>query len=63
MGKLGLDCECAVNGLEALQKYRVAPSAYFLILMDMNMPVSYLFSSPSVLIDANPDPHADHGRL
>ena len=39
MGKLGLDCECAVNGLEALEKYKIAPSRYFLVLMDMNMPV------------------------
>jgi CheY-like chemotaxis protein len=53
MGKLGLDCECAVNGLEALQKYRVAPSAYFLVLMDMNMPVRSFFSSPPVLVDTN----------
>jgi CheY-like chemotaxis protein len=53
MGKLGLDCECAVNGLEALEKYSIAPSAYFLVLMDMNMPVRLLFPSPSVLIIAN----------
>jgi CheY-like chemotaxis protein len=45
MGKLGLDCECAINGLEALEKYTLAPSAYFLVLMDMNMPVRYLSSS------------------
>ena len=45
MGKLGLDCECAVNGLEALEKYSFAPSAYFLVLMDMNMPVRSLFPS------------------
>lgn len=39
MGKLGLDCECAVNGLEALEKYKLSPSRYFLVIMDMNMPV------------------------
>jgi len=62
MGKLGLDCECAVNGLEALQKYRVAPSAYFLVLMDMNMPVRLTFSPPPTLVDTD-NKFIDHGRL
>jgi CheY-like chemotaxis protein len=55
MGKLGLDCECAVNGLEALEKYSTAPSAYFLVLMDMNMPVRLLFPSLPILVIANKD--------
>lgn len=53
MGKLGLDCECAVNGLEALEKYTDAPSAYFLVLMDMNMPVRSRFCSLLVSVIAN----------
>jgi CheY-like chemotaxis protein len=40
MGKLKLDSECAVNGLDALEKYKATPSRFFLVLMDMNMPVS-----------------------
>ena len=43
MKKLKLDFDCAVNGLEALKKYKVAPSRYFLVLMDMNMPVRSIF--------------------
>jgi CheY-like chemotaxis protein len=45
MNKLNLESECAVNGLEALQKYQAAPSRYFLVLMDMNMPVRSCFLS------------------
>lgn len=41
MNKLKLAFECAVNGLEALEKYKATPSRYFLVLMDMNMPVSH----------------------
>jgi CheY-like chemotaxis protein len=41
MKKRKLDFTCAVNGLEALEKYKAAPSRYFLVLMDMNMPVRY----------------------
>ena len=44
MKKLKLDFDCAVNGLEALEKYKVAPSRYFLVLMDMNMPVRAILS-------------------
>jgi CheY-like chemotaxis protein len=50
MNKLNLESECAVNGLEALQKYQAAPSRYFLVLMDMNMPVRSCFLSTSCLI-------------
>jgi CheY-like chemotaxis protein len=39
MNKLKLDFDCAVNGLEALEKYKAVPSRYFLVLTDMNMPV------------------------
>lgn len=39
MGKLKLEYECAVNGLGALEKYKADPLRYFLVLMDMNMPV------------------------
>lgn len=39
MGKLKLESECAVNGFEALEKYKAAPARFFLVLMDMNMPV------------------------
>jgi len=39
MNKLKLEFDCAVNGLEALEKYKAVPSRYFLLLMDMNMPV------------------------
>jgi len=39
MNKIKLEFDCAVNGLEALEKYKAAPSRYFLVLMDMNMPV------------------------
>ena len=42
MNKLKLEFDCAVNGLEALEKYQVAPSRYFLVLMDMNMPVKFV---------------------
>lgn len=54
MGKLKLESDCAVNGLEALEKYQAEPSRYFLVLMDMNMPVGcpYLVLS-SVLVADN----------
>jgi CheY-like chemotaxis protein len=43
-----------VNGLEALEKYKAAPSRYFLVLMDMNMParsilLAYCSSAPLTL--------------
>ena len=34
----GVDVDCAVNGLEALELYRAAPEKYDLILMDIQMP-------------------------
>ncbi|KAF2723364.1 hypothetical protein K431DRAFT_292738 [Polychaeton citri CBS 116435] len=37
--KLKLDFQCAVNGREALEAYRATPGAFFLILMDMQMPI------------------------
>lgn len=50
MNKLKLEFDCAVNGLEALEKYKVSPSRYFLVLMDMNMPVnSILFPNADLL--------------
>lgn len=39
MRKLKLPCESAMNGLEAVEKYEAAPMRYFIVLMDMNMPV------------------------
>lgn len=45
MGKLRLEFECAVNGLEALEKYKAAPAQFFLVLMDMNMPVRSTYSA------------------
>ena len=39
MRKLGLPYECAANGREALDTYRRSPSKFFLILMDISMPV------------------------
>jgi CheY-like chemotaxis protein len=50
MNKLKLEFECAVNGLEAFDKYKAAPSRYFLVLMDMNMPVRHnMFPMPDLL--------------
>ena len=37
--KLKLPYQCAVNGREALDLYRKSPSGFFLILMDLSMPV------------------------
>ena len=37
--KLKLEYTCAVNGLEAVQKYSKTPNDFFLVLMDMSMPV------------------------
>ena len=34
----GITIECAVNGAEALDKYKASPSKYSLILMDIHMP-------------------------
>nr|POF26427.1 hybrid signal transduction histidine kinase b [Quercus suber] len=39
MHKQNLLYECAVNGCEAVDKYRASPSSFFLILMDISMPV------------------------
>ena len=39
MNRIKLEFDCAVDGLEVLDKYKAAPSRYFLVLMDMNMPV------------------------
>lgn len=43
MNKLKLEFDCAVNGLEALDKYKAASLRYFLVLMDMNMPVRVMY--------------------
>lgn len=45
MKKQNLQHECAQDGLEALNKYMGNPDKYFLILMDMNMPVMDGFQS------------------
>ena len=45
MKKQGLPYECASDGLQALNKYKENPARYFLILMDMNMPVKDGFQS------------------
>jgi CheY-like chemotaxis protein len=37
--KLKLPYQCAVNGREAFELYRDSPSGFFLILMDLSMPV------------------------
>jgi CheY-like chemotaxis protein len=45
MKKQGLDYDCAADGRIALNKYMEDPARYFLILMDMNMPVMDGFES------------------
>jgi CheY-like chemotaxis protein len=45
MKKQGLAYECAQDGLIALDKYTANPGRYFLLLMDMNMPVMDGFES------------------
>ena len=45
MKKQGLPYDCAQDGLVALNKYTEDPSRYFLVLMDMNMPVMDGFQS------------------
>jgi CheY-like chemotaxis protein len=45
MKKQGLDYDCAADGRIALNKYMDDPARYFLILMDMNMPVMDGFES------------------
>lgn len=45
MKKLDIPYDCASNGKEALDKYTSTPSKYFLILMDLSMPVMDGFSS------------------
>jgi len=45
MKKQGLPYDSASDGLEALNKFTENPSRYFLILMDMNMPVMDGFES------------------
>jgi len=39
MKRLKLQFECALNGQEALDAYTASPSKFFLVLMDMSMPV------------------------
>lgn len=39
MKKLKLSYECATNGREALDVYSNAPANFFLIMMDISMPV------------------------
>lgn len=39
MRKLKYSYETAENGLIALEKYTEAPNSFFLILMDLNMPI------------------------
>lgn len=45
MKKRSLPYDAAKDGLEALNKFKENPSKYFLILMDMNMPVMDGFES------------------
>jgi CheY-like chemotaxis protein len=45
MKKQGLPHDSAEDGLQALNKYSQNPSRYFLIIMDMNMPVMDGFES------------------
>ncbi|KAM0717977.1 hypothetical protein Q7P37_006309 [Cladosporium fusiforme] len=45
MRKQGLAYECATNGLEALNAYKAAPLRFYLILMDMSMPIMDGFES------------------
>lgn len=45
MKKQSLKHVCAQDGLEALNKYMEEPGRFFLILMDMNMPVMDGFQS------------------
>lgn len=45
MKKQGLPYDTAEDGLQALNRYMENPARYFLILMDMNMPVMDGFES------------------
>ena len=45
MKKQGLSYDSAEDGLQALNKFTENPNRYFLILMDMNMPVMDGFES------------------
>ncbi|KAK4505539.1 hypothetical protein PRZ48_003502 [Zasmidium cellare] len=45
--KLHLKYQCAINGQEALDVYRSTPGKYFLVLMDMSMPVLDGFAATS----------------
>lgn len=45
MKKQSLAYESAVDGLQALDKYKAEPHKFFLVLMDMNMPVMDGFES------------------
>ena len=45
MKKQSFSHDCAEDGLQALNKFTENPSRYFLILMDMNMPVMDGFES------------------
>lgn len=45
MKKQNLAYDCANDGLEALNKYMENSARYFLVLMDMNMPVMDGFES------------------
>ncbi|KAF2161381.1 hypothetical protein M409DRAFT_28115 [Zasmidium cellare ATCC 36951] len=45
--KLKLKYQCAINGQEALDLYRISPDRYFLVLMDMSMPILDGFAATS----------------
>ncbi|EME45390.1 hypothetical protein DOTSEDRAFT_71196 [Dothistroma septosporum NZE10] len=45
--KLEVPYECAANGLEAVRTYARGPESFFLILMDMSMPVMDGFAATS----------------
>ena len=47
MKKLALNYVCANHGREALDLYRKTPHAFFLILLDMSMPVMDGFTAAS----------------
>lgn len=47
MKKLNLRYQCAVHGKEAYDRYRKRPAGYFLILMDISMPVMDGFTATS----------------
>ena len=63
MRKQGLAYECAVNGLEALDAYKRSPLRFYLVLMDMSMPVSisHLCVNPRSMTDLFGS--VGHGRV